>query len=99
MTFKTANGNDIWLHAKDSHGSHVIIFAEGETVPETVIAKAAAIAAHYSEAGTSDKAVVDYTARKNVKRHPCGKPGMVLYTVYNSVAVKPDAMTALELKR
>ena len=99
LTFKTANGNDIWLHAKDSHGSHVIIFAEGETVPETVIAKAAAIAAHYSEAGTSDKAVVDYTARKNVKRHPCGKPGMVLYTVYNSVAVKPDAMTALELKR
>lgn len=99
LTFKTANGNDIWLHAKDSHGSHVIIFAEGETVPETVISKAAAIAAYYSEAGTSDKAVVDYTARKNVKRHPSGKPGLVLYTVYNSVAVRPDAMTAFEIKK
>ncbi len=68
-------------------------------MPETVISKAAAIAAYYSEAGTSDKAVVDYTARKNVKRHPSGKPGLVLYTVYNSVAVKPDAMTAFEIKK
>lgn len=98
LTFKTAHGGDIWLHAKDSHGSHVVIFAEGAAVPESVIAKAAAIAAHYSEAGSSDKAVVDYTERKNVKRHPCGKPGMVLYTVYNSVAIKPDAMTSSELK-
>ncbi len=97
LTFKTANGGDIWLHAKDSHGSHVIIFAEGAVVPDEVIVKAAAIAAYYSEAAGSDKAVVDYTARKNVKRHPCGKPGMVLYTVYNSVAVKPDARKNLEL--
>ena len=99
LTFKTANGGDIWLHAKDSHGSHAIIFAEGETVPESVIAKAAAIAAYYSEAGASDKAVVDYTARKNVRRHPSGKPGLVLYTVYNSIAVKPDAMTASQIKK
>ena len=98
LTFKTANGGDIWLHAKNSHGSHVIVFADGKTVPNEVIAKAAAIAAYRSEAAGSDKAQVDYTARKNVKHHPCGKPGMVLYTVYNSIAVKPDAMSDHELK-
>ena len=98
LTFKTANGGDIWLHAKNSHGSHVVIFAENRPVPDEVIAKAAAIAAYKSEAANSDKTEVDYTQRKNLRRHPCGKPGMVLYTVYNSVTVKPDPMSRYEIK-
>ena len=90
LTFKLANGGDIWAHAKDVHGSHVIVFAEGREIPESVIRTACEIACFHSQAQAGSKTVCDYTFRKNVKRHPSGKPGMVLYTTYNSATVTAD---------
>lgn len=87
LTFKVANGGDIWVHAKDVHGSHVIIFAEGRDIPDSVIQTACEIACFWSQAQPGTKTVCDYTRRRNLKRHPSGKPGMVLYTTYNSATV------------
>lgn len=95
LTFKTAEGGDIWLHAKDAHGSHVIISCKNALPPDSVLAAAAQIAAYYSQSSQADKTVVDYTRRKFVKRHPMGKPGMVIYTDYKSLTVTPDRHESL----
>ncbi|MDE6968125.1 MAG: NFACT family protein, partial [Clostridia bacterium] len=89
LTFKTANGGDIWLHTLDYHGSHTIIFTDGETPEDDVITFAAEIASFYSNGKNSDKVPVDYTLRKYVKRNPNGKLGMVTYTNQKTSYVKP----------
>ena len=95
ITFKIAQGGDIWMHAKDAHGSHLIIICSGEEVPEKTLAVCAEIAAYYSQSAQADKVTVDYTRRKRVKRHPSGKPALVVYTEYKSLSVKPCAHTEL----
>lgn len=75
----SARGEDIWLHAKDMPGSHVIIRAEGREVSDDTLLTAAKLAAFYSKAhGVA--VPVDYTLRKFVKK-PSGTPaGFVSYT-------------------
>lgn len=89
LTFKVANGNDIWIHTQKIHGSHTIIFAEGRPIPDSVLNIACEICAYYSQGTANTKVECDYTCRKNVKRHPSGKLGMVTYTDYKSVYVEP----------
>lgn len=90
LTFKVANGNDVWIHTKGVHGSHVIVFAEGREIPSEVLQKACEICAYYSQGSQNPKVECDYTKRKNLRRHPSGKPGMVLYNEYNTAYVTPD---------
>ncbi len=89
LTFKTANGGDIWLHALDYHGSHVVIFTDGTTPQDDVITFAGELSAFYSNGTGSDKVPVDYTMKKFVKRNPNGKLGMVTYTNQKTAYVKP----------
>ena len=91
VTFKLGKENDIWLHAAKSHGAHVIISADRKEVEDNVILFAAEIAAYYSERKTDQTVSVDYTKRKNVRRHPAKKVGLVYYSDYKTIAVKPDA--------
>ena len=95
ITFKLAGSTDLFLHAKQLHGSHVIIMAEGRVIPENVVVKAAEIAAFYSEGRNSDKVAVDYTFKRYVRKHPSGMKGMVIYTDYSSVMVKPKDNTSI----
>ena len=75
----SARGEDIWLHAKDMPGSHVIICAEGREVSDDTLLTAARLAAFYSKA-RGVAVPVDYTLRKFVKK-PSGAPaGFVNYT-------------------
>lgn len=89
LTFKTANGGDLWLHALGYHGSHVIVFSETRSIPDNVIKFACELAAYYSS-GQGDSIQVDYTYRRFVKRNPSGKLGMVTYTNQSTALVKPD---------
>lgn len=91
LTFKTAQGGDIWMHVKDAHGSHLIVLSEGKDVPEEVLRVCAEIAAFHSQAAEADKVTVDHTRRKRVKRHPSGKLALVTYSEYKSLSVKPNA--------
>lgn len=90
LTFKVANGSDLWIHTQKVHGSHTVIFAEGREIPDKVIQTGCEIAAYYSQGKSGDKIACDYTQRRNLKRHPSGKPGMVLYTTYKTAIVTPD---------
>jgi Predicted RNA-binding protein homologous to eukaryotic snRNP len=90
VTFTLGSAKDIWLHAKGAHGSHVIIKTDGRDVPEKILENAASLAAFMSEAKFSDFAEVDYTERRNVKR--AGRTGMVNYTDYKSLRVKPKKL-------
>ena len=84
VTFRIGASEDIWLHAKDYHGAHVII--KGKCDDET-LRYAAGIAAYYSGGRTSDKVQVDYTRRKHVKN--LQKTGMVTYRNQTSLLVAP----------
>lgn len=82
-----ARPGDIWLHAKDIPGSHVIIKKEGNTsVPDEDILFAARLASFYSK-GKGKGVAVDYTDRKYVKK-PAGAPeGFVTYTNQRNLIV------------
>ncbi|MCL2703673.1 MAG: NFACT family protein [Defluviitaleaceae bacterium] len=90
LTMKTANPGDIWLHAKDIPGSHVIIRTENAGVPDSTLEEAASLAAFYSKAGASALVPVDYTLRRHVKKPAGAKPGMVIYTHQKTAFVKPS---------
>ncbi len=89
LTFKTASGKDIWFHAKDIPGSHVILFTEGKSVTETAIFEAAALAAYHSKGRESENVPVDYTQIRHVKKPNGAKPGMVIFTDNRTVYVNP----------
>jgi len=90
LTFRIANGGDIWLHTKAYHGSHTIIMLENKEINDEIIQFAAEICAFYSNCDNTSKVEVDYTQRKNVKRHPNKNPGMVLYEIYQTANVVPN---------
>ncbi len=89
LTTKLADKTDIWLHTKDITGSHVIIRAEGKTVPDETVVYAARLAAFHSKAKNSSQVPVDYVPVKLVKKPAGAKPGMVIFTGNRTLYVKP----------
>ena len=89
LTFRLARKDDIWLHAQKVHGSHVIISCGGTTPPDDTVTQAAQLAAYYAESTGGQNIPVDVTPVKQVKKHPAGKPGMVIYHTYRTVIVNP----------
>ncbi len=83
----TAQPNEVWLHAKDMPGSHVIIV--GEAPDEETILYAARLAALYSKGRASSRVPVDYTLRRYVKKPGGAKPGFVIYTNQRTLYVQP----------
>jgi len=89
LTFKFANGNDWWFHAKKIPGSHVILKTEGKEIPDRVFEIAAAAAAFYCKGSDQQKVEVDYVKRKEVKKPAGAKPGFVVYYTNFSMAIEP----------
>lgn len=91
LTFRVARSSDLWLHAADYPGSHVIVRnpSRGEIPPATVL-EAAKLAAFYSQAREHPKAAVHYTLRKNVHKPRGGVPGLVSLTNFKTILVKPE---------
>lgn len=90
LTMKDADHRDIWLHTQKIHGSHVILCTAGQEVDGDTLVEAAKIAAYYSQARESGNVPVDYTAVKHVKKPAGARPGMVIYSTYQTVNVTPD---------
>lgn len=99
LTLKTAEKTDIWLHTKDIPGSHVIICAEGNEVPDETIVEAAVLAAYHSKGKNSAQVPVDYVEVKFVKKPVGSKPGMVIFTNNRTLYVKPDEEIVGKLKK
>ncbi|MGN0152043.1 MAG: NFACT family protein [Wujia sp.] len=99
LTFRVADGNDMWFHAKQMPGSHVIVKTDGaKELPDRTYEEAARLAAHYSSGGQAPKVDIDYTARKNLKKPPRSKPGFVIYHTNYSMTIEPDIHGIREIK-
>lgn len=90
LTFKIAHSNDIWMHAKDIPGSHVILKTIGNEPSDIALNRAASLAAYYSKARESTKVPVDYTKRKYVKKPSGAKPGFVIYENHKTILATPE---------
>ncbi len=91
LTFKFANGKDMWFHAKKMAGSHVIVKLEtADQLPDRTYEEAARLAAYYSKGKNAPKVEIDYTERRNLKKPPQAKPGFVIYHTNYSMNIEPD---------
>lgn len=89
LTFRFANGNDWWFHAKGIPGSHVILKNDGKgETPDRAFEEAGALAAYYSKGRENEKVEIDYIQKKNIKKVTGAAPGFVIYhTNYSLVAI------------
>ncbi len=79
LTTKMARPHDLWLHAKDRTGAHVIVvLPKGHTCASQDLVDAAHLAAHFSD--VRDEKVVDiqYAPRRHVRKPKGSPPGFVL---------------------
>ena len=91
ITFKLANAGDLWFHANDIPGSHVIVkLGTDKDVPDATYEEAARLAAYYSKGRTDSKVEIDYTVRGNIKKPNGAKPGFVIYHTNYSIIAIPD---------
>ena len=92
LTTKLAGKGDIWFHVQKIHGSHVILFLDGADPDPQSVLEAAQLAAWYSQGREAPKVAVDYTPVKFVKKPHGAKPGMVVYTTYQTAMVEPKKL-------
>ncbi|MDE2825195.1 MAG: NFACT family protein [Gemmatimonadota bacterium] len=88
---KSAAPDDIWLHARNLGGSHVILRREDKTqMPSRkTLHEAACLAAWYSKGRGSTTVPVDYTERRYVRKMKNGSPGQVVFTREKTLFVEP----------
>ena len=99
LTLKQSAKGDLWFHVQKLHGSHVVVECGGARPGDATITEAAELAAWYSQARESQNVPVDVTPVKQIKKPVGGKPGMVIYHVYNTVYVTPSQETVEKLKQ
>jgi len=81
---------DLWLHAKDVSGSHVILkYKAGQRFPAPTIERAAELAAYYSKNKTESLAAVIYTPCKFVRKVKGSAPGAVMVDKESVIMVHP----------
>lgn len=88
LTWHQARKNELWLHAKDYHGAHVVI--HDEHPDEDTIRLAANIAASFSAGRHSSSVPVVYCPQRNLKKIPGAKPGTVQLGNYRMIYIDPD---------
>ena len=96
LTFKFASGNDWWFHAKGMPGSHVIVKANNEELPDRTFEEAGMLAAYYSNGRDAEKVEIDYLQKKNIKKPNGAAPGFVVYYTNYSLTIAPD-ISGIEL--
>jgi predicted ribosome quality control (RQC) complex YloA/Tae2 family protein len=90
LTFRVARPYDLWLHAADYPGSHVIVRNPTRAdVPHRTIIEAAQLAAHFSQARRDAKVDVHYTQRKFLSKPKGAAPGLVRMSSFRSITVEP----------
>lgn len=98
LSLRIARGRDLWLHARDSAGSHVIVWRDrGEDVPERTLFEAATLAAFYSTAKNDGRVDVGYTDRKHISKPPGSPPGRVSVASMKTIYVEPDETLCRQL--
>ena len=88
--FRNSKKHDLWLHAREIPGSHVIIKTENQEVTEKDLLRAAGLAAYFSQGRQDSKVPVDYTSVKNLKKPRGSPPGYVHYENYQTIMAPPQ---------
>ncbi|MGE0771738.1 MAG: NFACT RNA binding domain-containing protein [Cyclobacteriaceae bacterium] len=90
LTLKHSHKEDLWLHAKDVAGSHVLVkHQSGKIFPKDVVERAAALAAWHSKRKTEGLVPVAYTAKKFVRKRKGDPPGSVVVEREKVILVEP----------
>jgi predicted ribosome quality control (RQC) complex YloA/Tae2 family protein len=78
LTFRVARPHDLWLHAKDHAGAHVVVPLDknASCLPD-VLVDAAHLAAHFSDARDEPVVLVQHTPRRYVRKPRGSAPGLV----------------------
>ena len=98
LTFKMARKEELWFHAKDIPGSHVVI--SGNLDPSDEIkTDAAELAAYFSQGRLSNLVQVDMIEVKKLNKPTGGKPGFVTYTGQKTLRVTPDPEKIASMKK
>ncbi len=99
LTFRHSAPEDIWLHARQAAGAHVILRWErrDQNPPRADLTEAAVLAALHSEARHSGMVAVDWTRRKYVRKPRKAAPGAVVPERVSTLFVEPDAAAAARL--
>ncbi|AUT01219.1 hypothetical protein CLI64_12850 [Nostoc sp. CENA543] len=91
LTFRVAGDYDLWFHAQEIPGSHVLLRLEPGAVPDTTdLQFVANLAAYYSRARQSDQVAVVYTEPKHVYKPKGAKPGIAIYKQERIIWGKPQ---------
>jgi predicted ribosome quality control (RQC) complex YloA/Tae2 family protein len=90
LTFRVAKSYDLWLHAADYPGSHVVIKNPNrKEIPPKTLLEAAQIAAFFSKAKKQAKVAVHYTQKKFVNKPKGAKLGLVSLASFKTILVEP----------
>ncbi|HEU0252433.1 MAG TPA: NFACT RNA binding domain-containing protein [Pyrinomonadaceae bacterium] len=90
LTFRVAQPNDLWMHAGDYPGSHVVVRNPArKEIPHRTIIEAAQLAGRFSQASEDTKVVIHYTERKFLSKPKGAAPGLVRLSRFRSIAVEP----------
>ena len=98
LTFKMARKEELWFHAKDIPGSHVVISGNLDPSDE-VKTDAAELAAYFSQGRLSNLVQVDMIEVKKLNKPTGGKPGFVTYTGQKTLRVTPDPEKIISMKK
>ena len=98
LTFKMARKEELWFHAKDIPGSHVVISGNLDPSDE-VKTEAAELAAYFSKGRLSNLVQVDMIEVKKLNKPTGGKPGFVTYTGQKTLRVTPDPEKIASMKK
>ncbi|REK93951.1 fibronectin-binding protein PavA [Streptococcus sp. NM] len=98
LTFKMARKEELWFHAKDIPGSHVVISGNLDPSDE-VKTDAAELAVYFSQGRLSNLVQVDMIEVKKLNKPTGGKPGFVTYTGQKTLRVTPDPEKIASMKK
>ncbi|HEY2898670.1 MAG TPA: NFACT RNA binding domain-containing protein, partial [Gemmatimonadaceae bacterium] len=99
ITFQESSPRDVWLHARDTAGAHVVLrWSRDEAPPARDLEEAAVLAAWHSKSRGSGLVPVDWTRRKYVRKAKGGTPGLVLVQRSETIFVKPDERVERRLR-
>ncbi len=90
LTFRIAKASDLWFHAADYPGSHVVVKNPNrKEIPPKTLLEAAQIAAFFSHAKQQPKVAVHYTPKKFVNKPKGSSAGLVSLASFKTILVEP----------
>lgn len=99
LTFHAAAPDDVWLHARDAAGAHVVLrWPHADAPPARDLREAASLAAWHSKARGAAVVPVDWTRRKHVRKPRGAKPGTVILRDERTIMARPDAAVERKLR-